>query len=71
MVFNSNNIFNSASDQASSSQASFNGGKAQNMEASAYTQAFESGNKEADLYLTPGPKNTISIYGITTKKNKV
>ncbi|KAJ9085821.1 hypothetical protein DSO57_1010161 [Entomophthora muscae] len=49
MVFNSN-IFNSAS-----SQASFNGGEAQNVEAPVYTQAFEAGNKEADLLLTPNP----------------
>ncbi|KAJ9060405.1 hypothetical protein DSO57_1031234 [Entomophthora muscae] len=49
MVFNSN-IFNCAS-----SQASFNGGKAQNVEAPVYTQAFEVGNKEADLLLNPNP----------------
>ncbi|KAJ9049836.1 hypothetical protein DSO57_1020512 [Entomophthora muscae] len=53
MVFNNNNIFNRVSNQASSSQASFNGGKAQNMKAPIYTQAFNAGNKEADLYLTP------------------
>ncbi|KAJ9060714.1 hypothetical protein DSO57_1028008 [Entomophthora muscae] len=46
---------NSASSQASSSQASFNGGKAQNVEEPVYTQAFEVGNEEADLYLTPSP----------------
>ncbi|KAJ9050979.1 hypothetical protein DSO57_1009063 [Entomophthora muscae] len=49
MVFNSN-IFNGAS-----SQASFNGGKVQGVEAPVYTQAFEAGNKEDDLYLTPNP----------------
>ncbi|KAJ9070397.1 hypothetical protein DSO57_1008438 [Entomophthora muscae] len=49
MVFNSNS-FNSIS-----SQTSFNGGKAQGVEAPVYTQAFEAGNKEADLYLTPDP----------------
>ncbi|KAJ9070346.1 hypothetical protein DSO57_1008920 [Entomophthora muscae] len=54
MVFNSN-IFNGAISQASSSQASFNGGKAQNVEAPVYTQAFEAGYKEADLYLTTDP----------------
>ncbi|KAJ9085653.1 hypothetical protein DSO57_1011802 [Entomophthora muscae] len=56
MVFNSN-IFDSTSNQASSSQGSFNGGKAQNVEAHVYTQAFEEVNKEADLYLylTPNP----------------
>ncbi|KAJ9083342.1 hypothetical protein DSO57_1035608 [Entomophthora muscae] len=54
MVFNSN-IFNRASSQASSSQASFNGGKDQNVEAPVYTQAFEAGNKKADLYLTTNP----------------
>ncbi|KAJ9055458.1 hypothetical protein DSO57_1003955 [Entomophthora muscae] len=54
MVFNSN-IFNGASSQDSSSQASFNGGKAQNVDEPVYTQAFEAGNKEADLYLTPDP----------------
>ncbi|KAJ9064887.1 hypothetical protein DSO57_1025610 [Entomophthora muscae] len=54
MVLNSN-IFNSASSQDSSSQASFNGGKAQGVEAPVYTQAFEAGNKEADLLLTPVP----------------
>ncbi|KAJ9078256.1 hypothetical protein DSO57_1008641 [Entomophthora muscae] len=48
MVFNSN-IFDSAS---ASSQAIFNGGKAQNVEAPVYTQAFEAGNKKANLYLT-------------------
>ncbi|KAJ9064549.1 hypothetical protein DSO57_1029478 [Entomophthora muscae] len=55
MGFNSNSIFNGASNQASSSQASFNGGKAQNVEAPVYTQDFEASNKEADLYLTPDP----------------
>ncbi|KAJ9049851.1 hypothetical protein DSO57_1020269 [Entomophthora muscae] len=54
MVFTSN-IFDSASNQASSSQVSFNGGEAQNEETLVYTQAFEAGNKEADLYLTPDP----------------
>ncbi|KAJ9049539.1 hypothetical protein DSO57_1023451 [Entomophthora muscae] len=49
MVFNSN-IFDSTS-----SQASFNGGKAQGVEAPFYTQAFEAGNKEANLYLTLNP----------------
>ncbi|KAJ9082662.1 hypothetical protein DSO57_1002608 [Entomophthora muscae] len=57
MVFN-NNIFNGASSQASSSQASFNGGKAQNIEAPVYTQAFEVGNKEPDLYLTTNSNST-------------
>ncbi|KAJ9062970.1 hypothetical protein DSO57_1004915 [Entomophthora muscae] len=52
MVFTSN-IFNSANSQASSSQASFNGDKAQNVEAPVYTQAFEASNKEADLLLSP------------------
>ncbi|KAJ9059513.1 hypothetical protein DSO57_1001584 [Entomophthora muscae] len=52
MVFTSI-IFNSASSQDSSSQASFNGGKVQGVEASVYTQAFEVGNKEATLYLPP------------------
>ncbi|KAJ9058732.1 hypothetical protein DSO57_1009326 [Entomophthora muscae] len=52
MVFTSN-IFDSTSIQASRSQASFNGGKAQGAEAPVYTQAFEAGNKEANLYLTP------------------
>ncbi|KAJ9063686.1 hypothetical protein DSO57_1038357 [Entomophthora muscae] len=47
MVFTSN-IFDSAS-----SQASFNGGKAQNVEAPVYTQAFEAGNEKAGLLLTP------------------
>ncbi|KAJ9074260.1 hypothetical protein DSO57_1008246 [Entomophthora muscae] len=42
-----------------SSQAKFNGGKAQVMKAPVYTQAFEAGKKEADLYLTTGP------YGLT------
>ncbi|KAJ9080207.1 hypothetical protein DSO57_1027482 [Entomophthora muscae] len=58
MVFNNNNnnnIFDSASKQDSSSQASFNGGEAQNMEAPVYTQVFDVDNKEADLYLTPNP----------------
>ncbi|KAJ9088485.1 hypothetical protein DSO57_1022596 [Entomophthora muscae] len=44
-----------AINQSSSSQASFNGGKSQNVEAPIYTQAFEAGNKEADLYLIPDP----------------
>ncbi|KAJ9061446.1 hypothetical protein DSO57_1020659 [Entomophthora muscae] len=50
MIFNSNNIFDGAS-----SQASFNGGKAQGADATVYTHAFEAGNKEANLYLTPDP----------------
>ncbi|KAJ9084646.1 hypothetical protein DSO57_1022133 [Entomophthora muscae] len=49
MVFNSN-IFNGAS-----SQDSFNRGEVQGVEAPIYTQAFEAGNKEADLYLTTNP----------------
>ncbi|KAJ9081935.1 hypothetical protein DSO57_1009639 [Entomophthora muscae] len=44
------NIFDSAS-----SQVSCNGGKAQNVEAPVYTQAFEAGNKEADLLPSPDP----------------
>ncbi|KAJ9080271.1 hypothetical protein DSO57_1026696 [Entomophthora muscae] len=50
MAFNNNNILISASNQAS-----FNGGKAQGVKAPVYTQAFEAGNKEANLYLTPDP----------------
>ncbi|KAJ9089021.1 hypothetical protein DSO57_1017126 [Entomophthora muscae] len=38
--------------QSSSKQGSFPESKAQNVEAPVYTQAFEAGNKEADLYLT-------------------
>ncbi|KAJ9080517.1 hypothetical protein DSO57_1024120 [Entomophthora muscae] len=57
MVFTSN-IFDSAS-----SQASFNGGKAQNVEAPVYTQAFEAGNEEADLYLTTDPYASRMKYG--------
>ncbi|KAJ9063632.1 hypothetical protein DSO57_1038837 [Entomophthora muscae] len=49
MVFTSN-IFDSTS-----SQASCNGGKTQNVEAPVYTQGFEAGNKEADLLLSPNP----------------
>ncbi|KAJ9077020.1 hypothetical protein DSO57_1020647 [Entomophthora muscae] len=54
MIFNSN-IFDSTSNQDSSSQISFNGGEAQNVEAPVYIQAFEAGNKEADLLLSPDP----------------
>ncbi|KAJ9082275.1 hypothetical protein DSO57_1006060 [Entomophthora muscae] len=49
------NIFNSASKQASSSQGSFCGGEAHNVEAPVYIQVFDADNKEADLYLTPSP----------------
>ncbi|KAJ9088611.1 hypothetical protein DSO57_1021376 [Entomophthora muscae] len=54
MVFTSN-IFNGASKQAISSQASFNEDEAQNMKAPVYSQAFDEGNKEEDLFLTPNP----------------
>ncbi|KAJ9082978.1 hypothetical protein DSO57_1039304 [Entomophthora muscae] len=54
MAFNSN-IFDGASNQDSSSQASFNRDEAQNTEAPVYIQSFDAGNKEADLYSTPNP----------------
>ncbi|KAJ9061489.1 hypothetical protein DSO57_1020204 [Entomophthora muscae] len=62
MVFTSN-IFDGAS-----SQASCNGGKAQNVKAPVYTQAFEAGNKEADLLvrnaftILPDNKNGIFTF---------
>ncbi|KAJ9071310.1 hypothetical protein DSO57_1038196 [Entomophthora muscae] len=57
MVFNSN-IFDGAS-----SQASFNGGKAQNVEAPVYTQAFEADNiwEKSPYELVYGHKPAIVI----------
>ncbi|KAJ9064052.1 hypothetical protein DSO57_1034500 [Entomophthora muscae] len=55
LSIDSHNIFDSTSNQASSSQASLNEAEAQNVEVPVYTQAFEAGNKEADLLLTPDP----------------
>ncbi|KAJ9088455.1 hypothetical protein DSO57_1022936 [Entomophthora muscae] len=60
MVFTSN-IFDGASSQANSSQASFNGGKAQNMEAPVYTQAFEAVSSSA-----PAPVPT--LHKLPTKQ---
>ncbi|KAJ9053250.1 hypothetical protein DSO57_1026100 [Entomophthora muscae] len=61
MVFNSNNIFDSTTNQASNSQASFNGGEAQNMEAPIYTQAFDAVTLRPALpplpYPTPAQDN--------------
>ncbi|KAJ9067236.1 hypothetical protein DSO57_1001349 [Entomophthora muscae] len=48
-------IFTSKKIYGTSNQASLNGGKARNVEAPVYTQAFDAGNKEADLYLTSNP----------------
>ncbi|KAJ9076804.1 hypothetical protein DSO57_1022752 [Entomophthora muscae] len=54
MVFTSN-LFDGTSNQTSSSQASFNEVEVLNVEAPVYSQAFDAGNKEADLYLTHDP----------------